>query len=276
MQNPLVKTLVLFGALTALLAVLGYVIGGPRIAISFFAFSLVMNIFTYWFSDKIALSMSGGQPLAENQIPGLLEDVRDLCQGMGIPMPKVYISPQPQPNAFATGRNPKNSTICITQGLVQSLNREEIKGVIAHELAHIKNRDVLTATIAAVIAGAVSALANIGLLFGGNDDEEKNPAVTLLLIILAPIAAFLIQMAISRQREFAADEAAGRSTGNPQALANALVKINSIAQQVPMNINPALSSLYIANPLRGNGFMELFSTHPPVEKRVERLLTIRI
>lgn len=271
-MNSTLKTFVLLAALTAILGVVGYLFAGNNGLVIFLIISVVMNIATYWFSDKIALSMSGAQPLDRGQAPQLYADTEILASRMGIPMPKMYMSPEPQPNAFATGRNPQHGVVCVTQGLIQTLNRDEVNGVIAHELAHIKNNDILITTVAAVIAGAVSSIANIGIWFGGSDDEDRNPLFGILVLILAPIAATLVQLAISRAREYSADAGAAKVIGTGKPLADALIKIEGIAAQHPMDINPALSSLYIANPLRGGGIMELFSTHPSTESRIQKLL----
>lgn len=270
--NAYLKTTVLLAALTALLIAIGYAIGGYQGAVIFFFFSLIMNVGSYWFSDKIAISFAGGKPVNRSQAPEIYEDLEIISQRMGIPTPKLYISPEPQPNAFATGRNPKNGVVCLTAGITQALNRAELRGVIAHELAHIKNYDILTGTIAAVISGAISSIANIAMWgFGGNNDEDRNPLVGLILIIVAPIAATIIQLAISRTREYAADSSAAEFTNEPDALADALEKIDGYSRQIPMDVNPAMSSLYISNPLRGQGLMNIFSTHPPVVERVRRL-----
>ncbi len=273
-MNPTVKTFILLAALTAILGVVGYIFGGNNGLLVFVGLSAIMNIGAYWFSDKIALSMSGAQPLDRSQAPQLYADTEQLAARVGVPMPRMFISPQPQPNAFATGRNPQNGVVCVTQGLLQTLSREEVNGVIAHELSHIKHNDILITTVAAVIAGTVSSIANVALWFGGSDDEDRNPIFALIVVLVAPIAATLVQLAISRAREYGADEGAARAIGNGKPLADALIKIDGIARQYPMNINPALSSLYIANPLRGNGIFELFSTHPSTESRVQRLLNL--
>jgi heat shock protein HtpX len=266
-----VKTGILFAALTALFITVGYLIGGREGAIVFLGFSVLMNMISFWFSDRIALAMVGAKPLAPEQAPGVHELTAELSQRLGIPTPKIYFTTDPQPNAFATGRGPGASAICLTSGLINVLDKGEVAGVIAHELGHVRNYDVLISTIAAVIAGTISSLANIALWFGGDDEDRPNPVVMLLVVILAPITATLIQLAISRTREYAADATAAEVTKEPLALANALAKISGIAKQSPMNVNPNLASLYIANPLRGGGFSELFSTHPAVEKRIARL-----
>ncbi|MEI7603958.1 MAG: zinc metalloprotease HtpX [bacterium] len=270
------KIALLFGVLSALLVAIGYLVMGRTGAIIFFVISLVMNLTSYWFSDKIALSMSGAQPLDESQAPEIYSDIRELTQKMNIPMPRVYMSPEMQPNAFATGRNPKHSAVCLTQGIVSMLNRDELRGVIAHELSHVKNYDVLIATVAAVFASAISNIANIGLFFGGGDNEDRNPIASILLIIIAPIAAMMIQMAISRSREFVADATGAEFTGRPRDLANALIKIDNAAHQIPMNVNPAVASLYIGNPFAGQNISSLFSTHPKTADRVAKLMEINV
>lgn len=273
-----IKTTLLLSALTALLVFAGYVIGGSSGAIIFFLISLVTNFVSFFFSDKIALAMSGAKPLSENQAPEIFEDVREISRSMGIPSPRLYYTEDIQPNAFATGRDYNHSAVAVTAGLLQVLDRNEVRGVLAHELAHIKNRDVLISTIAAVIAGTISSLAQIGIFFGGgSDDENRNPIVFLLALILAPISAVIIQLSISRTREYKADETAARYTKEPQYLANALEKIHtSVKQGLPIHTNDALSSLYIQNPFRAGGLTSLFSTHPPVEKRIARLMSLKV
>lgn len=273
-----IKTTLLLSALTALLVFTGYVIGGSSGAIIFFLISLVTNFVSFFFSDKIALAMSGAKPLSENQAPEIFEDVREISRSMGIPSPRLYYTEDIQPNAFATGRDYNHSAVAVTAGLLQVLDRNEVRGVLAHELAHIKNRDVLISTIAAVIAGTISSLAQIGIFFGGgSDDENRNPIVFLLALILAPISAVIIQLAISRTREYKADETAARYTKEPQYLANALDKIHtSVKQGLPIHTNDSLSSLYIQNPFRAGGLTSLFSTHPPVEKRIARLMSLKV
>lgn len=272
-MNPTFKTLILFGTLTSLLVGVGYLLGGTTLAITFFIFSFVMNIFAYWFSDKLALGAVNAQQLTREQFPELLDDIQAIATAMNLPMPKVYISNQVQPNAFATGRNPKTSAICFTQGILKALSRDEIRGVSAHELAHIKNHDILLTTVAAIMAGAVSSLAQIGVLWG-SDEDNRNPFVSIILVIVSPIAALIVQLAISRQREYAADALAAQVTQKPKDLADALVKIENYARQIPMNVNPALSSLFIMNPFSGGGITDLLSTHPSVASRVERLLAM--
>ncbi len=275
--SPTIKTAILLGALTALLIVIGYLISGFGGAVLFFILSLLINIGSYWFSDKIALSMAHAKPIEESQAPQIYEDIRDLTQKMGIPMPRVYYTEDLQPNAFATGRDPNNSAVVITKGLLNILNRDEVRGVLSHELSHIKNRDVLISTIAAVLAGAITSIANLAIFFGTTGSERnRNPLADLLLIIITPIAATLIQLAVSRSREYEADANGSRVTGRPQDLANALIKLDRATKQIPyMNVNPALSSLFIQNPFRGEALLNLFSTHPPTDKRVERLMSMQ-
>lgn len=268
-----IKTSVLFASLTALLLVAGYLIGGTSGLIGFLVISMLFNLGSFWFSDKIALAMSQSRPIAAGELPQIQELTADLAAKMGIPTPRLFVSPQLQPNAFATGRGPGSSAVSLTQGLINQLPTDQLAGVIAHELAHIKNRDVLTATIAAVIAGLISGLANIAIFMPRND-EEQNPLAALLMLFFAPIAATLIQLAISRSREFAADELAAKTIGRGEPLANALINIESWAQQAPMQINPAMASLYIANPLGKGGLLQLFSTHPATADRVARLMNI--
>lgn len=276
LNSPTTRTAILLAALTALLVIVGYFISGTGGAIIFLLLSIIMNVGSYWFSDRIALAMANAKPLSSSQAPAIYQDVGELCQRIGIPMPKLYYTEDVQPNAFATGRNPQNSAVVVTRGLLSVLNRDEVRGVLAHELAHIKNRDVLISTIAAVMAGAISSLANLALFFGGSDDDDRNPIASILFIILSPIAAALIQFAVSRSREFQADASAAQYTQRPQDLANALIKIDQAAQQTPfVDANPALSTLFISNPFRADAVLGLFSTHPPIPQRVERLMSMQ-
>lgn len=273
------KTVVLLTFMTVLLVFVGGAIGGRSGMIMAFGLALVMNFVSYWFSDKIVLSMYGAQPVTEAQAPELYAMVRGLSQKAGLPMPKVYIIPDDTPNAFATGRNPEHGVVAVTQGIMRMLDREELEGVIAHELAHIKHRDILTGTIVATIAGAISMLAQMAhwaLLFGGgsrrDDDEGGSPIVALVMMIVAPIAAMLVQMAISRTREYEADAGGSKIAGNPYGLANALLKLERGKEAVPMHDpKPATAHMFIVNPLSGGGIMTLFSTHPPIAERVKRL-----
>jgi heat shock protein HtpX len=272
------KTAVLLTFLTVLLVFVGGALGGRTGMIYAFAFALVMNFVSYWFSDKIVLAMYRARPVTEAQAPELYSMVRRLTQKAGLPMPKVYIIPSETPNAFATGRNPEHGVVAVTEGIMRILSREELEGVLAHELAHIKHRDILTGTIVATIAGAISMLAQMAhwaLLFGGgrrDDDEGGSPIVALVMMIVAPIAAMLVQMAISRTREYEADAGGAKLAGNPYGLANALLKLERGAQVIPMHDpNPATAHMFIVNPLTGRGIMTLFSTHPPIAERVKRL-----
>lgn len=281
-MGSLLKTLLLLGILSVLLIFIGGLIGGRQGIYMAFFFSLLMNGGAYFFSEKIALSASGAKPLSRTQNPELYQMVEELSHKINIPMPKLYITPARQANAFATGRGPGHASVAVTQGILDVLSKEELRGVLAHELAHVKNRDVLIASIAAVIASAISFLANMAMwggLMGNNNDEENagSGALGLLLAFLVPIAASIVQMAVSRQREYAADETGARTIGNGKSLADALLAIHDTTRKAPLHTNPAYSSLYIDNPLGGVGgkMMNLFSTHPPVEERVKRLRNMR-
>lgn len=275
------KTMALMVTLTLLLVFVGAALGGRNGMTIALIFAFGMNFITYWFSDKIVLKMYRAQQVSEAEAPELFGIVRRLAQKAELPMPKAYVMEQDQPNAFATGRNPKHGAVAVTTGIIKILSREELEGVIAHELAHIKNRDILVGTIAATIAGAISYLAQMAqwaMIFGGRSDEEGrggNPIATIVMMIVGPIAAMVVQMAISRSREYGADAGGARITGNPLYLANALKKLHMATQKVPMNANPATSHMFIVSPLSGGGILKLFSTHPPIEKRIERLKSIK-
>ncbi|NSB15233.1 zinc metalloprotease HtpX [Clostridium beijerinckii] len=272
-----IKTLLLMSVLTILVVLIGRGIGGQSGMLMALVLALVMNGGSYWFSDKIALSMTGAKPLTRNDNIEIYNMVERLTANAGIPMPRLYITASTQPNAFATGRNPKHSAVAVTQGLLNILNYEELEGVIAHELAHIKNRDVLISTIAAVMAGVITTMANWAqwaLMFGmGNSDEEEGSGflAALPLIILGPIAAMLVQMAVSRSREYLADSTGARIAGHSRGLSNALLKLDQASRVVPMDVNPAVSHMFIVNPLSAQRLMNLFSTHPTIEDRVRRL-----
>jgi heat shock protein HtpX len=267
-----VRTTVLLATLTGLLVGLGALIGGPQMATTFFAIALLMNLGSYFFSDRIALAMSRAKPLSEEEAPRLHQLVRELAHSAGVPMPRLYLIPASQPNAFATGRNPKHSAVAVTEGLTQLLSEAELRGVIAHELAHVKNRDILTQSIAAAIGGAITWIGYMMLFMGGDDDEGPLGLVAALaMVILAPIAATIIQLAISRQREYAADATGARISGSPNALADALERLRDGAEAMPMQVNSAAEPLYIVKPFSGRGVASLFSTHPPIEERVQRL-----
>jgi heat shock protein HtpX len=274
------KTVFLLVLLTGLLLGLGWAFGGITGIIIAFAFSLAMNVWTYWFSDRLALRMAGAHQVSEQDEPQLHRTVQEVADMARLPKPKVYVIQNDSPNAFATGRNPKHSAVAVTTGIMRILDREELKAVMAHELGHVRNRDILVSTIVATVAGAVMFLASIarwGLFFGfgGRRDNNGGGAITLVLwlviIILAPIAALLIRMAISRAREYGADEAGAEISGRPLALASALRKLQMGANMRPMQVNESTAHLYIVNPLRSDFVGNLFSTHPPVEDRIARL-----
>lgn len=270
------KTALLLAGLTALFMGVGYLIGGANGALIALVVAAAMNIFTYWNSDRMVLSMYGAQQVDERSAPDLYRMVAELAGRAGLPMPRVFIMDNPQPNAFATGRNPENAAVAVTTGLMQSLSREELAGVVAHELAHIKNHDTLLMTITATIAGAISMVAQFGMFFGGNRDNNNGPGLigSLALMILAPLGAMLVQMAISRTREYAADEMGARICGQPMWLASALGRIEAAAHQVPnyeAERSPATAHMFIINPLSGQGMDNLFATHPSTENRVVAL-----
>jgi heat shock protein HtpX len=270
------RTFVLIAGLTALLIGIGAVLGGGFLYI-FVAIAVLMNVFGYWFSDKIALKASRAKPASEQEAPQLYKILLELTERAELPMPRVYTIPSDQPNAFATGRNAKHAAVAVTDGLMKYLPEDQIRGVLAHELAHVKNRDVLVTSIAAMIAGAIAAIANIlqfSFLFGGLGDDEDNPlgfVGALATIILAPLAAAMLQLAVSRQREFLADATGARIMGTGKPLADALETLEKGVEAVPMNVNPATASLYIVHPFRGQGIQNMFSTHPPLAERIRRL-----
>jgi len=270
------RTWVLIAGLTALLIGIGAVLGGGFLYI-FVILAVGMNVVGYWFSDKIALGASRAKPVSEQEAPQLHRILRDLTQRAGLPMPRVYVVPSDQPNAFATGRNAKHAAVAVTEGLLKFMPEEQIRGVLAHELGHVKNHDILVTTIAAMIAASIAWIANIlqfSFLFGGFSDDEDNPlgfVGALATIILAPLAAALIQLAVSRQREYLADATGARIMGTGEPLAEALETLEKGVQAVPMEVNPAVSTLYIVHPFRGQGVQNLFSTHPPLEERIRRL-----
>jgi heat shock protein HtpX len=274
------KTIVLMVGLTVLLVLIGGAFGGRQGMILAFIFAGAMNMFSYWFSDKLVLRMYNAQEVTEAEAPMLWGVTHDLALKMNMPMPKVYVIPSDAPNAFATGRNPNHAAVAATEGILRLLTREELEGVMAHELGHVRNRDILIGTIAATIAGAISMLANMAqwaMIFGGGgrrDDREGGGGgliAGIAMIILAPIAAALIQMAISRSREYQADASGARLCGNPMWLASALRKLQIGSQRVPLDANPATAHMFIVNPLHGGGMANLFSTHPPIEERIARL-----
>ncbi|MCX7875297.1 MAG: zinc metalloprotease HtpX [Melioribacteraceae bacterium] len=273
------KTVILMTAMMVLFILVGRIIGGQQGMMYAFFISLVMNFGSYWFSDKIVLTMYGAHQISREDSPQLYDMVEKLASKAELPMPKVYIINNPTPNAFATGRNPNNGAVAVTTGIMNLLNKEELEGVIAHELAHIKNRDILVSTIAATLVGTITYIVQFAMFFGGGrrDDREDsgNIIVDLLLLIIAPIAAMLIQMAISRSREYMADEGGSLISGKPLALASALNKLQYGNEVVPMrNANQSTAHMFIVNPLHGGALIKLFSTHPPIEDRIERLKEI--
>jgi heat shock protein HtpX len=271
-----IRTAILLAGLTGLLMAVGYLIGGGSGALIAFIITAATNLFSYWNADKLVLSMHDAQEVDERSAPELVAIVRELAQRAGLPMPRVYLMDSPQPNAFATGRNPQHAAVCATTGLLNTLSRDEIAGVIGHELGHVRNHDTLTMTITATIAGAISMLAQFGMFFrGGNRDNSGLGIVgSVLMLILAPLAAMIVQMAISRTREYAADNLGARISGRADALASALVKISRIAEEVPNDTaetHPTTAPLFIVNPLSGRGMDNLFSTHPSTENRIAAL-----
>lgn len=273
------KTALLLTALTLFMLFVGEAFGGQRGMMIALAFAVVTNFVSYFFSDKIALAMYRAQgPLTREQLPRVYNVVERLSQKAGLPMPKLYVIPNESPNAFATGRNPSHASVAVTEGILNLLNDEELEGVLAHELSHVRNRDILISSIAATIAGAITLLARMaawGAMFGGygnRDDRDRGGGLgALLMLILAPIAAMLIQMAISRSREYQADATGAHMSGNPYALASALRKLDAYSRRVPMAATPSTAHLFIVQPLLGMDFASLFSTHPPIAKRIERL-----
>jgi heat shock protein HtpX len=277
------KTTLLLGAMSGVLLALGQVFGGGNGLMIGFLLAVVMNFASYFFSEKIALSMYRAQPVTPQENSQIYARVypmmQRLCQRMGIPVPRLWVIPEQSPNAFATGRNPAHSSVAFTAGLLELMNDFEVEGVLAHELAHVKNRDILTSSIAATIGAAITMLARFAyfLPIGGrsDDDEGSNPAAALMMMILAPIAAMMIQMAISRTREFAADSTAANYTGTPDGLISGLKKLESWSQRIPMDASPATAHMFIIKPFSGSAFMKLFSTHPPTEARIAALAALR-
>jgi len=276
----IMKTTLLMTVLTVLLVLVGGALGGNNGMIFAFVFALAMNFGSYWFSDKIVLAMYHAHEITSEQNPVIFEIVQDLTTRASLPMPRIYMIDSEQPNAFATGRDPQHAAVAVTDGIMRLMPKNEIRGVIAHELAHVKHRDILISSIAATIAGAITMLANMAqwaMIFGGfggrssSDDDGRNPIAALVMIIVAPIAAMLVQMAISRSREYDADEGGAKMSGDPMALANALRRLETAKQEIPMKATPATAHMFIINPLSGKSFMNMFSTHPPIEDRIERL-----
>jgi heat shock protein HtpX len=273
----LLKTAVLMAAITALFMTVGRLLGGQQGMVLALLIALGMNVFSYWFSDKLVLRMYNAQEVDASSAPQFYRMVQELAQKAELPMPRVYLINEDAPNAFATGRNPQHAAVAATTGILRALSERELRGVMAHELAHVKHRDILISTISATMAGAISMLGNFGLMFGGRDSEGRpvNPLVSILMMFLAPLAASLIQMAISRAREFEADRGGAEISGDPAALASALQKIHRLAQGLPMEAaeaHPETAQMMIMNPLSADGIKGLFSTHPATEERVARLL----
>jgi heat shock protein HtpX len=277
------KTGLLLAVLTAMLVLIGGAIGGQQGMIVAFVLAAAMNFFSYWFSDRIVLAAYGARPIDEAQAPQLHAIIRRLATRAGIPMPPVYLIPSDTPNAFATGRNPEHAAVAVTEGIMRILSEDELEGVLAHELAHVANRDVLISTIAATLAGAITYLAHMAqwaAMFGGRRDDEEgggtNPIAAILLAVLAPLAAMLIQMAVSRSREYQADASGARIAGRTGGLIHALGKLQMANEASPMNASPATAHLFIVNPLSGQSLMRMFATHPPLEDRIERLRALRV
>lgn len=273
------KTAILMAAITALFGIVGGALGGKQGMLLALGFALLSNFFAYWFSDKMVLKMYNAQEVDETTAPQFYGMVRELAQKAGLPMPKVYLIDEEAPNAFATGRNPQHAAVAATTGILRVLSERELRGVMAHELAHVRHRDILISTISATMAGAVSALANFAMFFGSRDENGRpsNPIAGIAVALLAPLAASIIQMAISRAREFEADRGGAEISGDPRALASALDKIHRYAQGIPMEpaeAHPATAQMMIINPLSGGGLRGLFSTHPATEERVARLLAM--
>jgi heat shock protein HtpX len=276
MDKNTLKTGVLLAGLGGLLIVIGQWLGGGGGAMIGFAIGLLITGASYWFSDKIAVKATGSRPVTEQEAPQLYRMVRELANRANMPMPRLYMSPSAQPNAFATGRNEKHAVVAVTEGIMNVLTEDELRGVLAHELSHVRNRDILTTSVAAAVALGITMIARMAMwasFFGGSDDDGPNPLAMLLLVVLAPVAAMILQMALSRAREYDADHDGAELLGNGEPLARALEKIDAAARQVPMNVDPAMATAYIVNPLTGRkvNFANMFSTHPPTEERVRRL-----
>lgn len=274
-----IKLVLLLSSLAGVLMIVGYFVAGKIGVAVAFILSLLLNFGSYWYSDRIVLKMYGAQEVSAESSPVLYDTVRDLVRRANLPMPRVYIMEQETPNAFATGRNPEHAAVAVTTGIMKILDRNELSGVIAHELSHIQNRDTLIGTVAATMAGAVVMVATVarwGAVFGLGEDGGGRTVGLIATAVIAPVAATLIQMAISRSREYLADASGARMSGRPKALASALAKLSRGAQLKPLDANPATAHLFIVNPLSGNRVMNLFSTHPPIEKRIERLMKMKL
>jgi heat shock protein HtpX len=275
-----VKTTLLLGALTGLFLLIGDAVGGQRGMLMALGFAALTNFIAFFWSDKIVLASYGAQPVGREEAPQLHAIVERLAQKAGIPMPRLYVIPDPALNAFATGRSPSHAAVAATEGILRALTAEELEGVLAHELSHVLNRDTLISTVAATLAGAIAMVARIAFWFGGSrrdDDDAPNPLASLAMLIVAPIAAMLIQMAVSRSREYEADASGARLVGYPNGLASALRKLQMASEHIPMaSATPATAHLFIVNPLAGRSFLNLFSTHPPLEERIERLMHMSV
>ena len=269
------RTTILLASLSGLLVLIGALIGGAQTALLFLLIAFAINFFSYFFSDKMALAMSRAKPIDESEAPRLYQIVRELTTRADLPMPRLYMIPQDQPNAFATGRNPKHSAVAVTRGITKLLSEDELRGVLAHELTHIRNRDILIQSVASAIGAAITYLAYMFMWFGNDDNSPLSLVSSLAMVLLAPIAASIIQLSISRQREFAADAGGAEICGNPESLASALLRLEQGAQAMPMQVNQAAEPLYIVKPFKGKGIAGLFSTHPPIEERVRRLRQMR-
>ena len=270
------RTTILFASLGGLLVVIGALVGGPQGAGLFLLIALAINLGSYFFSDKLALAASRAKPIDEAEAPRLYQMVRELSTRAGLPMPRLYMIPNDQPNAFATGRNPKHAAVAVTRGITKLLSEDELRGVLAHELTHVRNRDILIQSVASAIGTAITYVAYMLMFFGGDEDNGPLGLISALaLVILAPIAASIIQLAISRQREYAADAGGAELCGNPESLASALLRLEQGAAAMPMQVNQAAEPLYIVRPFKGKGLAGLFSTHPPIEERVRRLRQMR-
>jgi len=270
-----VRTTILLASLGGLLVLIGALIGGPSTAALFLGIALLINLASYFFSDKLALKMARAKPIEEAEAPRLYQIMRELTTRAGLPMPRMYMIPQEQPNAFATGRNPKNAAVAVTAGITKLLSEDELRGVLAHELAHIQHRDILIQTIASAIGAAITYLAYMFLWFGNDNESPLSLVASLAMVLLAPLAATIIQLSISRQREYSADAGGAQICGNPESLASALLRLEQGAADMPMQVNQASEPLYIVKPFSAKGMAGLFSTHPPIEERVKRLRQMR-
>jgi len=272
-MNNAFKTFLLLTGLTLVLVFVGQLLGGQRGMVFALVIAALLNFVSYFFSDKIAILSSGARPVTREELPRIYQIVERLTAKTGLPMPKLFVIPTESPNAFATGRNPQHASVAVTAGILNILNDDEMEGVLAHELGHVRNRDILISSVAATLAGAITVLARMAFFFGGSRDDDRrgSPIAALAMMILAPFAALLIQMAVSRSREYGADETGAHFTGNPYALASALQKLEQYSQRIPMQASPSTAHLYIVKPLLGMDFASLFSTHPPTAERIARL-----